>query len=183
MPITNKNTELTSIITLITSTSSITTVPKFFTTLLSSKYPPHQPVKADLKKDDSIISILELLFKQDAEFIMTEWIMKKAQSICSQEIVAALDIGNGLHFNASKASAEDLMAFSMDNISQRFERATPCTCALVQNILDLKKEAQQWVKPTKSTVGYDARHKAQEDMLDILGEAIEVSDSDSNSNS
>ena len=138
-------------------------------------------MKVDFSKGATLIPILQLLLEQDTDSVMMEWIMKKAWTFCTQEVIAASDISNGLHFNASKATAEEITAFQLDSISEKFQKASPHTWHFVQSLLDLKQDAQCWIKPTKMTISYDNRHEVQEDQTDILGNVIQISDTDSDS--
>ena len=166
------NIELTHIIQKIESSPTILTLPKFLAALLSSKHPQHQPVKLALKTHTNLIPFLDILLQTDTEGAVMEWIIKKAQHICTKEITSTSAAATGLHFNASNARAEEITDFRLDAIAEKYERVAPHTWSLVQSLLDSNQDAWRRVKPTRTTVTYSERHEVQEDATTILGDVL-----------
>ena len=138
--------------------SPLHTIPYFLRHILDSEREEYKVSAAAIKSPPGTHLILDSLLHASRPTVI-KWAVSITTDILKQEIIRALNIETGLHFNATHARSADLVGFDLAWIVETFEGTAPLTWNLVQTLLAADETIQsRRQKSRKQAVDYASRH-------------------------
>ncbi len=117
------------------------TIFQFFFSLCSA---PQRQDREDVKDFFANVEHILDAFRQHpvAANSVTAWIGRVTANLCAREVTHVASMASGLHFNALRATQEQLEGFKIEKIAASMKARAPCVWGLICTLLDSDEVAK-----------------------------------------